>query len=213
MVLGDVREEIVRYARRLRPDGFVTGTAGNLSIRRGELIAVTPSGVDYDDLTPRTIGVHALDGRAVDAPLAPTTELPLHLAVYERSPDIDAIVHTHSPAATAVTLLADELPSIHYYVSLFGGPIRVAPYARFGIAELAERCAAALEDRKGALLEHHGALTGAGTLGEAYTLALHLEWLCDVFLRARAVAAPKVLTDEQIGEAGIALKGYGQPGP
>ena len=211
MVLEDARQEIVKFAHRLRADGLVAGTAGNLSIRHGDLVAVTPSGVDYDEMSPPAIGVHALDGSAVDAPLAPTTELPMHLAVYERSDHIDAIVHTHSPAATAVTLLVDELPSIHYYVSLFGGPIRVAPYARFGTAALADSCAAALRDRKGALLEHHGALTGAATLDEAYTLALHLEWLCDVYLRARAVGEPKRLTEEQIAAALVGLEGYGQP--
>jgi L-fuculose-phosphate aldolase len=158
------------------------------------------------------MGVHQLDGSPVDAPLAPTSELPMHLAVYERSKGIDAIVHTHSPAAAAVTLLVDELPRIHYYVALFGGTsIRVAPYARFGTPELAENVAAALRDRNGALLEHHGALTGATTLEEAYTLALHLEWLCDVYLRARAVGEPKVLSEEQLAETLTGLVGYGQP--
>lgn len=213
MLLAQARREIVAVAQRLRPDGLVAGTAGNLSIRSGDLVAVTPSGVDYDDLTPETIGVHRLDGTPVEAPLAPTSELPMHLAVYERTSGIDAIVHTHSPAAAAVTLVADELPRIHYYVALFGGTsIRVAPYARFGTTELAENVAAALRDRYGALLEHHGALTGAATLEEAYTLALHLEWLCDVYLRARAAGQPKVLSEDQVAEALTGLAGYGQPG-
>jgi L-fuculose-phosphate aldolase len=212
MLLADARRQIVAVAQRLRPDGLVAGTAGNLSIRSGDLVAATPSGVDYDDLTPETIGVHQLDGSPVDAPLAPTSELPMHLAVYERTDGIDAIVHTHSPAAAAVTLLVDELPRIHYYVALFGGTsIRVAPYARFGTTELAENVAAALRDRTGALLEHHGALTGAATLEEAYTLALHLEWLCDVYLRARAAGEPKVLSEEQLAETLTGLEGYGQP--
>ena len=213
MLLADARRVIVSVTQRLRPDGLVAGTAGNLSIRSGDLVAVTPSGVDYDDLTPETIGVHRLDGTPVEASLAPTSELPLHLAVYKRTEGIDAIVHTHSPAAVAVTLVADELPRIHYYVALFGGTsIRVAPYARFGTTELAENVVIALRDRQGALLEHHGALTGAATLEEAYILALHLEWLCDVYLRARAAGEPKVLSEEQVAEALTGLGGYGQPG-
>jgi L-fuculose-phosphate aldolase len=212
MLLADDREAIVASARRLRPDGLAAGTAGNLSVRRGDLVAVTPSGVDYDDLTPEAIGVHALDGTPVEAALAPTSELPMHLAVYGRSRGIEAIVHTHSPAAVAVTLLVDELPSIHYYVALFGGPIRVAPYAQFGTDALADAVAGALAERKGALLAHHGALTGAATLEEAYTLALHLEWLCDVYLRARAVGTTRLLSQAQIGGALVGLESYGQPG-
>lgn len=212
MRLADERAEIVAAARRLRPDGLAAGTAGNLSIRRGDLVAVTPSGVDYDDLTPEVIGVHAVDGTPVEAALAPTSELPMHLAVYQRVPGIEAIVHTHSPAAVAVTLLEDELPSIHYYVALFGGSIRVAPYARFGTDALADNVAGALADRKGALLAHHGALTGETTLEEAYTLALHLEWLCDVYLRARAAGTPRVLSEADVASALSGLETYGQPG-
>jgi L-fuculose-phosphate aldolase len=211
MLLEDERREIVAAAQRLRQDGLVAGTAGNLSIRRGDLVAVTPSGVEYEDLTPETIGVHQLDGTPVEASLAPTSELPMHLAVYERT-GLEAIVHTHSPAATAVTLLVDELPPIHYYVALFGGTsIRVAPYARFGTPELADGVAAALHERKGALLKHHGALTAAATLEEAYTLALHLEWMCDVYLRAAAAGEPSVLPVEELEKALSGLTSYGQP--
>jgi L-fuculose-phosphate aldolase len=214
MLLGDARRGIADVARRLRPDGLVAGTAGNLSIRSGELVAVTPSGVDYDAMEPEIIGVHRLDGTPVEAPLEPTSELPMHLAVYARVPDTQAVVHTHSPAATAATLLLDdELPSIHYYVALFGGSIRVAPYAQFGTSELADGVAAALEDRTGALLRHHGTLTVGPTLAKAYELAVHLEWLCDVWLRARAAGDPRVLSPDLVAQAGEGLKSYGQPGP
>ena len=117
--------------------GLVVGTAGNVSVREGDLVAVTPSGVRYAGLTPELVGVHRLDGTAVEAPLAPTSELPLHLAIYAARPEVGAVVHTHSPAATALSTLVDEVPAVHYYVAMFGGPVLVAPYATYGTDELA----------------------------------------------------------------------------
>src|SRR5690606_29098541 len=94
MVLGKERRETVSYAQRLRRDRLAVGTSGNISIRSGDLVAVTPSGVDYDELTADKVGVHRLDGTPVEARLAPTTEMPMHLAVYQRT-TARAIVHTH----------------------------------------------------------------------------------------------------------------------
>ncbi|MBO0839192.1 MAG: class II aldolase/adducin family protein, partial [Actinobacteria bacterium] len=128
MLLAEQRQAITQTCRRLEAAGLVVGTAGNVSVREGDLVAVTPSGVAYADLSAAHVGVHHLDATPVEAPLKPTTELPLHLAIYAET-GARAVVHTHSPAATAVSTVADELPSIHYYVALFGGPVRVAPYA------------------------------------------------------------------------------------
>ena len=146
MLLGEIRREIVRVSRELSSAGLVVGTAGNVSVRRGDLVAVTPSGLEYGDMTAELVGVHRLDGTPVEAPLVPTSELPLHLGVYADT-DATAIVHTHSLAATAVSTLADELPAIHYYVAMFGGPVRVSPYATYGTDELARNVVAALRDR------------------------------------------------------------------
>jgi len=126
MLLEREREEIARACKNLSAAGLVVGTAGNVSVRAGDLVAVTPSGMDYAELSAADVGVHRLDGTPVEAPLAPTTELPLHLAVYLAYSATAAIVHTHSVAATATSTLADELPAIHYYLAMFGGPVRVA---------------------------------------------------------------------------------------
>src|SRR5690242_9709761 len=111
MQLHEVREEIVDTCRRLSAAGLLPGTSGNVSVRVGDRVAVTPSGVDYSELTPDLVGVHALDGTPVDAPLRPTSELPLHLAVYAAK-ETSAIVHTHATAATVLSTLVDELPPI-----------------------------------------------------------------------------------------------------
>ena len=136
MLLGELRAQVARVCGRLVADGLVVGTAGNVSARGGDLVAVTPSGLDYASLTAELVGVHRLDGSPAEAPLQPTSELPLHLSVYAAT-GAAAIVHTHSPAATAVSALVDEIPAVHYYVALFGGPVAVAPYATYGTDELA----------------------------------------------------------------------------
>jgi L-fuculose-phosphate aldolase len=121
-----------------------------------------------------------------------------------------AVVHTHSPAATAVSTLVDVLPSIHYLVGMFGGPVRVAPYATYGTPELADHMANALADRTGCLLGNHGTITVGDSLGHAYQRAQYLEWLCDVWLRARSVGTPRLLDDAEIEKVGEKLATYGR---
>lgn len=207
-ILAEERRAVVGYGRRMVADGLVVGTSGNISVRRDDLIAVSPSGVPYADLTPESIGVHRLDGTPVDAPLPPTSELAMHLVAYRRA-DVAAVVHTHSTAATAASILVDELPSAHYLVAMFGGPIRVAPYATYGTEELADHMITALDGRTGCLLGNHGTLTVGGSLDQAYSRALYLEWLCDVWLRARSVGVPRLLPPDEIARVVDKLAGYG----
>ena len=208
MILGDQRRQVAGHCRKLRADGLVVGTSGNISVRSGDLVAVTPSGLDYDEMTPELVGVHRLDGAPVEAPLAPTTELPMHLAVYERTA-ARAVVHTHSTAATVVSTLVDELPPIHYLIALFGGPVRVAPYATYGTPELAANVSAALAGRTACILGNHGTITYGGDLAEAYTRAVYLEWLCEVYLRATATGTPRLLPLEEIDRVRQKIAGYG----
>jgi L-fuculose-phosphate aldolase len=222
MLLEREREEIVRACRDLAAAGLVVGTAGNVSVRAGDLVAVTPSGVEYADLSARDVGVHRLDGTPVEAPLAPTSELPLHLAVYGSASygsasgavygsASGAVVHTHSVAATAVSTLVDEVPAIHYYVAMFGGAVRVAPYATYGTGELAGHVAAALRGRTACLLGSHGAVATGPDLKTAYDRAVYLEWVCEVYLRAAAAGQPRLLPPAEIEAVAAKLTGYGQP--
>jgi L-fuculose-phosphate aldolase len=158
-----------------------------------------------------------LDGTLVDGPLEPTSEMPLHLSLY-RTTEHRAVVHTHSTAATAVSLLVDTLPSIHYLVALFGGPIRVAPYQTYGTPELAASATAALDGRTGCLLANHGTVTVGPTLDKAYTLNQYLEWLCEVWLRATTAVGPsgvrpRELADEEIARVIEKFGTYGQVAP
>lgn len=218
MLLEREREEIARACKNLSAAGLVVGTAGNVSIRAGDLVAVTPSGLDYAELSAADVGVHRLDGTPVEAPLAPTTELPLHLAVYRAyaspaSTGTAAIVHTHSVAATATSTLADELPAIHYYLAMFGGPVRVARYATYGTDELARNVVEALHGRTACLMGSHGAVTTGPDLKTAYDRSVYLEWLSDVYLRATAAGRPRLLPPGEIEAVAAKLAGYGQRRP
>ena len=197
MLLEAERALIVDQAGRLRPDGLVVGTAGNLSIRSGELVAITPTSVDYDALDPGLICVVGLDGVIVEGARAPSSELPMHLAVYHAT-DAAAIVHTHAPHATALATVVDELPAIHYLIAELGGPVRVAPYATFGTDELAVSVMEALAGRSAVLLRSHGTLTVGRSLEEAYWRSVLLEWLATLYFRATLLGTPRLIPTGEI---------------
>jgi L-fuculose-phosphate aldolase len=201
MLLDGERQLIATYGQRMTADRLVVGTSGNLSIRSGDLMAVTPTGHAYETLTPELVCVQRLDGSAVEGELAPTSELPIHQLLYAHT-DARAVVHTHSTAATVVSTLVEELPTIHYILAVMGGPVRVAPYASFGSQELAANVLAAIEDRSGVLLANHGAVTYGPTIQVAYDRALYLEWVSEVWLRAHALAP--AFTPRVLGEADMA---------
>ncbi len=209
MLLEQLRDDVVRVCRELASSGLVVGTSGNVSVRAGDLVVVSPSGVDYAELTAGLVGVHRLDGTPVEAVLRPTSEMPLHLGVYAGT-GAAAIVHTHSVAATALSTLADELPAVHYQVAMFGGPLAVAPYATYGSDELARNVVTALRDRTACLMASHGAVTTGPDLRSALTGSRYLEWLCEVYLRALAVGTPRLLPADEIALVAGKLAGYGQ---
>jgi L-fuculose-phosphate aldolase len=213
MLLAAARSAIVNSCQELSRSGLVVGTAGNVSVRSDDLVAVTPSGLRYAELTPELVGVHRLDGSAVEGAIAPTSELPLHLAIYAARPEVGAIVHTHSPAATALSTLVEEIPSVHYYVAMFGGPVAVAPYATYGTEELARNVVNALRGRTGCLMGNHGAIAVGPDLVSAHDKSVYLEWLCDVYLRASSAGSPRLLPAAEIDAVGVKMAGYGQRPP
>jgi L-fuculose-phosphate aldolase len=156
------RERVAAAARRLAEEGLVLGTAGNISQRAGDRIAVTPSGAALANLDPGDMVIVDLDGNRLEGHGAPTSELDLHLGVYRRY-GAGAVVHMHAPFATALACVIDELPAVHYQLLALGGPIRVAPYATFGSPELAQLTLDALQGRSAALMANHGAIVHGQT--------------------------------------------------
>jgi len=210
--LDDLRAEVASVARRLAAEGLLIGTAGNVSARAeaSGLVAVTATGAVLADCGPEHVSVVGEDGTVVAGDLEPTSELELHRAAYATG-RVGAVVHTHAPYATAVACVLDELPVLHYQQLLLGGAVRVAPYATFGTAELAQGVAAALDGRSAALMANHGAVTTGATLAKAVEAALLLEWCCRLHVNAAALGAPRVLDEAQqtaVVEAAVA-RGYG----
>ncbi|WP_234481006.1 class II aldolase/adducin family protein, partial [Streptomyces sp. MBT56] len=181
-------QDVVDTARRSAAEGLVVGTSGNVS------------GVD-------------LEGHQVLGDLGPTSELPLHLAVY-RSTDAAAVVHTHAVHATAVSTLVAEVPLVHYAAAILGGPVRTAAYARYGTPELADAMLEALRDRTGCLLANHGTVTYGDTLDQAYDRTAQLEWLCHLWLTASSVPGrtPALLSTAQLAVSLERLGHLGQLG-
>jgi L-fuculose-phosphate aldolase len=203
---ADLRAVLVAGARAVAESGLVVGAAGNLSVRDDDAMLITPRGARLEAIDPADCVAVDLATDAVDAHAS--SETPLHRAVYAAT-DAGAIVHTHSTFATVQSTLVDELPAVHYGITAFGGPVRVAPYATFGSDELAASVAAALDGRRAALLANHGAVVIADSVDDAVDLALQLEWLCSVSYHASLAGTPTVLDADQLAavvEQGRALR-------
>jgi L-fuculose-phosphate aldolase len=210
------RTEVAEACRRLAREGLVIGTAGNVSARTdGDSIAVSPTGAVLGELAPAQVSVVDMEGNLVGGDLEPTSELGLHLGIYERY-EAGAVVHTHAPMATALSCVLDEeLPCVHYGMLLLGGTVPVARYETFGTPELAAAVLEALEGRSAALMANHGAITHAQDMATAVDRALLLEWACTVYWRAAAIGEPKTL-DEAQRQAVVAAaleRGYGSTRP
>jgi L-fuculose-phosphate aldolase len=207
-------EQLVRYAARLRGDGLAVGAAGNLSVRLGDQVAITPSGIGYDEMVPADVCVVGMDGSELDASETPSSELPMHLAVYAAT-GAEAVVHTHSAEVVALSATRTELPAIHYAIAGLGGPVRVAPYTRFGSSALAGAALAALDGRRAAILQNHGAICYGRSLPQAYDRALLLEWLAKVCRLAASHGMPRILSAAELDEvsAEAARRRYGERRP
>ncbi|NRQ33855.1 class II aldolase/adducin family protein [Nonomuraea sp. NN258] len=192
-----LREQLCEYGRRAVELGLVIGTSGNLSVRQGDLVAVTPSGAALDRLTPEMCPIVDVDGHLVEGELQPSSETPMHLAIYATT-DAQAVVHTHSVFGTVVATTMTELPPVHYNALLLGGVVKVAEYATYGTPELAANVREALAGKQAALMANHGGVTIGATLEQAFESTRLLEWLCEVYVRALAVGKPNILTDAQL---------------
>jgi L-fuculose-phosphate aldolase len=149
--------------------------------------------VNYDQVSAESVNVLDLDGAILAGTGQRSSEWPMHRKIYDLTP-ASAVVHTHSVFSVAVGTICDEIPAVHYSVLRLGGAtVRVAPYTTFGSDELAGNVAAALEDRFAALLQNHGMIAYGSSLEEAYDRAQIVEWLAEVYWRARLAGPPRIL--------------------
>jgi L-fuculose-phosphate aldolase len=183
------RDRVAAAGRRLAGEGLVTGTAGNVSERREDLIAITATGSALGQLNSEDVVVVDLDGRPVAGGLDPSSELLVHLGIYARYQPA-AIVHTHSPQATALSRILEEVPLVDDSVLQLGGPVRVAPYAPSASAELAALTVDALENRQAALMASHGTVCLGNDLEQAVDRATRLERACRRYAAKREAVSP-----------------------
>ena len=211
MLLADEREAVAAASRHLAEKGLVIGTAGNISARQGDLIAVTPTGSDLAKVTAEMITIIDLKGEVVEGPLAPTSEVPLHTGIYAAT-DALAITHAHAMASTALSCCHDELPALHYACLGLGGAPRTAPYATFGSQELADNVIEALKGRNAAMMQNHGSVAYGTTMDQAVERLELLEWLAELYWRASSMGTPHVLTDKDFEHIITAAmeRGYGR---
>jgi L-fuculose-phosphate aldolase len=199
-----LRRDVAAAARQIAAEGLALGSSGNISARAGDRIAVTPTGAKLAALSAEQITIVDLRGTVI-AGLAPTSELALHLGVYERY-RAGAVVHTHSPQATALACVLDGvLPCIHYAMLALGGDVPVAPYRTFGSPELAAVTVDALEGKTAALMASHGTIVHAEDVTRAVANARLLEWAAQLYLTASSVGTPHVLDAAERHAAAAAL--------
>jgi len=209
--LQAARAQLVTYSARLLDDGLAVGSAGNMSVRVGDVVAITPSGIGYLDMRPADVclvtsaGAELTDEAGRGNAETPSTETPMHLAIYAATGAM-AVVHTHSPEVIALSASRDELPAIHYQITGLGGPVRVAPYVRFGSAALAAAAVEALDGRSAVILRNHGAVTYGRDLAQAYDRALLLEWLARTYRLALSYGEPAILSAEALDEVAAEAK-------
>lgn len=211
-----LRDAIVAAARAMGPLGINQGKSGNVSVRCGDGLLVTPSGLDYDRMTADDIVRMEMDGTwAVRAPagarLRPSSEWRIHRDVLRARPDAGAVVHAHPTYCVAIGIMRPEIPPLHYMIALAGGPnIRVAPYATFGTEALSALALAALEGRRACLLAHHGLVATGSDLAAALGLAVEVEALARQYHACLAIGEPPLLSARQIDEALTQFaRGYG----
>ena len=215
MLMQKEREEIVEYGKQMSAAGLGKGTSGNISIYDPETgyMAISPSGIGYFETEPKDVVVMDLDGNTIEGERKPSSEYGLHIVMYQCKPEARAVVHTHSAFCTAYAALNRPIKAVHYVIGGSGAAeIPVAPYRTFGTPELAESVKETLakSDAKAVLLQNHGLVTCGPKLAKAFSLAVNMEFCAEIQYRAECIGTPCILTDEQMAEAMLRFKSYGQ---
>lgn len=206
-----LREEIIALTQSLDAAGLVPNKSGNVSARVAQGFLITPAGVPYCDLVPAQIVELADGGEPRGDGERPSSEWRMHAAIYARRPDVDAVVHTHSPRATALACAGRGIPPFHYMIALAGGEIRCMPYCTFGTPELAESAVHGLEGRRATLLGNHGVMAVGSSLREAHSVAIEVENLAGEYLAMLSAGLqPRLLDDAELARVIGKFADYGR---
>lgn len=215
MQMESERALIAEYGRKMSAEGLSHGTAGNISIydKQNSLMAITPSGVNYFDITPEDIVILDLNGNVVEGKRKPSTESGLHLAFYRADTDDScrAVVHTHSNYATTLACMGEPIRAVHYVIASSGtNEIPLCEYVTFGTPELAEKAVAACNGGRAVLLANHGLVATGIDLNKAFSLASNLEDVARLQWQCMCADRMNVLSEEQIQKVMLRFKTYGQ---
>lgn len=205
------RELIVEYCNKMIQTGLTRGTGGNISIylREDNLMAISPSGVDYASMGAEDVVITDLGGNVVEGSYRPSSEYHLHTIFYKQRDDIGSVVHAHPIYSSALSVLGMEIPSAYYLNAVCGGPnVRCAEYALNGTEELAENVFEAMQDRFAVLMANHGLVAGAGDITNAFNKAEEIELSAEIYYKARLLGTPNIISDEGVEEMLVAFKKY-----
>ena len=203
------RQSIIDACLRMNVSGINQGTSGNISLRHGDGMLVTPTSTPYEAMKPDQIVYMHLDGNH-DPAQRPSSEWRFHRDIFKARPEVNAIVHAHPPYSTMLAIMGMEIPPVHYMVAVAGGDtIRCAPYATFGTQELSEHAVRALEGRLACLLAHHGMIAAGPSLAKAMWLAVEVEALARQYHGCLQIGTPPLLSKEEIEKVRLRMAGYG----
>lgn len=207
-----IRRSIVDSCRAMNASGLNQGTSGNISVRYGDRMLITPSGIAYDELTPDMIASMPLadQGGAYDGPKVPSVEWPFHLDILRSRPDVNAVVHTHAMFSTILAIARKPIPACHYMIAAFGGQdVRVADYQRFGTKALSDAVIRALDGRSACLMANHGMIACGETLKKAMWRAVELETIARQYYHSLLIGGPVLLPEDEIAGVATAFQSYG----
>jgi L-fuculose-phosphate aldolase len=212
MILKNKRTAIVEFGKKMVKSGLTTGTGGNLSCkdRTENLVAISPSGIDYDEMLPEDVVVLDMSGNIIDGKLKPSSETGIHLGLYLTRRDISAVIHTHSPYATTMACLNMEIPAVHYLVGFSGTKVPVAPYATFGTEELAKNVSGTMGEFNAVLMANHGLITVGADLLCAFCVAEEIEFVARIYYQAKNIGKPVILSEQEMKKVIKKFADYGQ---
>ena len=208
------RRDIVAACLWMNSSGLNQGTSGNISVRHGDAMLISPSGVPYEQLEPEDIVAMTLTGEygsyVATGANVPSSEWRFHLDIMRARPDVGAIVHTHSLYATVLACARKDIPPVHYMIAAAGGSsIRCSRYATYGTAELSQAALEALEDRNCCILANHGMIATGPNLAKAQWLAVELETIAKQYYLTLCIGGPVLLGEAEIAQVKERFKGYG----
>jgi len=211
LTLQEERTAVSELGRQMLEHGLTKGTGGNISARRGDRVAISPSGMAYDDIEPEDVSVVDLHGERVDGDRKPSSEVRMHTDVLRERDDVGGVVHTHSPYASTFASLGQPVEASHYIIAFIGDKIPVAAYETYGTQALAESALGALgEEYNACLLEKHGVLAVGDDIEAAFEVALMAEYCARIHYQALNIGDPDLLADNEIDNLIDRFADYGQ---